>query len=170
MQVTFREKGRHPVSTAGILFGRFGRSRRASGRLLIGDDLLQAFDAIFGEGRDAVFADTVDVQAAVFGEHVDRELGELAASANAGQSGRLTLAAITAVFTINHVAKLLGEDEDWLHELSIDTFPEDGCLHVYGIGEDGVTAFTEYGIECLKQIIADEKAAGSAPTSVKTTE
>jgi hypothetical protein len=80
------------------------------------------------------------------------------------------LAAITAVFTINHVAKLLGEDEDWLHELSIDMFPEDGCLHVYGIGEDGVTAFTEYGIECLKQIIADEKAARSAPTSAKTPE
>lgn len=95
---------------------------------------------------------------------------ELAASANAGQSGSLTLAAITAVFTINHVAKLLGEEEDWLHELSIDMFPEDGCLHVYGVGEDGVTAFTEFGIECLKQIIADEKADGSVPTSVKTTE
>jgi hypothetical protein len=80
------------------------------------------------------------------------------------------LAASTAVFTINHVAKLLGEDEDWLHELSIDMFPEDGCLHVYGVGEDGITAFTEYGIECLKQIIADERADGSVPTSVKTTE
>jgi len=42
-------------------------------------------------------------------------------------------------------------------------FPEDGCLRVYGVGEDGVTAFTEYGIECLKQIIADERAAGKAP-------
>ena len=34
---------------------------------------------------------------------------------------------------------------------------------VYGVGEDGVTAFTEYGIECLKQIIADERAARAAP-------
>ena len=42
-------------------------------------------------------------------------------------------------------------------------FPEDGCLRVYGVGEDGVPAFTEYGIECLKQIIADERAAGRAP-------
>jgi hypothetical protein len=48
---------------------------------------------------------------------------ELAICANADQWGRLTLAAITAVFNINHVAKLLGEDEDWLHELSIDMFP-----------------------------------------------
>ncbi len=59
-------------------------------------------------------------------------------------------------------AQMLGEDEDWLHDLSIDMFPEDSCLHVYGIG-DGVTAFTQYGIECLKQIIADERAAGNAP-------
>ena len=41
------------------------------------------------------------------------------------------------------VASLLGEDEDGLHELSIDMFPEDGCLRVCGVGEDGVTPFTE---------------------------
>ena len=45
---------------------------------------------------------------------------------------------------------MLGEDEDWLHELSIDMFPEDGCLRVYGVGEGGVTAFTRDGIECLQ--------------------
>jgi hypothetical protein len=48
-------------------------------------------------------------------------------------------------------------------------FPEDGCLHVYGVGDDGVTAFTEYGIECLQQIIAHERAAGNAPPQVKST-
>ena len=95
---------------------------------------------------------------------------ELATSSSVCHSGSLTLAAITAVFTINHVAKTLGEDEDWLHELSIDMFPEDGCLHVYGVGEDGVTAFTAYGIGCLKQIIADERAAGRAPPPIKSTE
>jgi hypothetical protein len=36
-----------------------------------------------------------------------------------------------------------------------------------GVGEDGLTAFTEYGIKCLKQIIADERAAGTAPTPIK---
>jgi hypothetical protein len=50
---------------------------------------------------------------------------ELATSPSVHQSGSLTLAAITAVFTISHVAKTLGEDEDWLHELSIDMFPDD---------------------------------------------
>ncbi|RKK02682.1 hypothetical protein EBE87_22545 [Pseudoroseomonas wenyumeiae] len=73
------------------------------------------------------------------------------------------MAAISAVFTISHVAALLGEDEDWLHDLSIDMFPEDGCLHVYGVGEDGVTAFTQDGIDNLKQIIKDERVAGKAP-------
>jgi hypothetical protein len=95
---------------------------------------------------------------------------ELAVALGTAQSGGLILAAVAAVFTIGYVANMLGEDEHWLHELSIDMFPEDGCLWVYGVGEDGVTAFTEYGIECLQHIIADERAAGRAPQQVKPTE
>ena len=91
---------------------------------------------------------------------------ELAASASACPSGRLTLPAISAVFTITYVAEMLGVDEEWLHQLSIDMFPEDGCLRVYGVGEDGITAFTNYGIECLKQLVADERAAGRVPPPV----
>ena len=92
---------------------------------------------------------------------------ELAAPFGTGKPGRLIVAAISAVFTISYVANLLGEDEDWLHDLSIDMFPEDGCLRVYGIGEDGVTAFTEYGIKCLQQIIANERAAGRVAPLIK---
>jgi hypothetical protein len=95
---------------------------------------------------------------------------ELAAQPSAGCSGGVTLAAISAVFAINYVAEMLGEDEEWLWELQIDMFAEDGCLRVYGVGEDGVPAFTEYGIECLKQIIADKRAAGNAPPPIKSTE
>ena len=91
---------------------------------------------------------------------------ELARGSGNRHPGSLTVAAISAVFTIGYVAKLLGEDEDWLHELSISMFPEDGCLHVYGVGEDGVIAFTQYGIECLKQIVDDQKAAGRAPKRI----
>jgi hypothetical protein len=58
------------------------------------------------------------------------------------------------------VQQALGRDP---HDLSIDMFPEDGCLHVYGVGEEGVTAFTQDGIDNLKQIIADEREAGKAP-------
>ena len=77
------------------------------------------------------------------------------------------MAATSAVFTIGYVADLLGEDEDWLYDLSIDMFPEDGCLRLYGIGEDGVTAFTKDGIECLREIIAEKRAAACAPPEVK---
>jgi len=94
----------------------------------------------------------------------------LAAAFDAAKSGGVIVAAIAAVFTIGYVANMLGEDEDWLYELSIDMFPEDGCLRVYGVGEDGVTAFTEYGIECLKQIIDDERATGRAPKPTRPTQ
>jgi hypothetical protein len=85
---------------------------------------------------------------------------ELAAEIGRAQSGRLIMAAISAVFTIGYVANLLGEDENWIFDLSINMFPEDGCLWVYSVGEDGVPAFTREGIENLRQIIADERAAG----------
>ena len=45
-------------------------------------------------------------------------------------------------------------------------FPEDGCLWVYGVGEDRVPAFTHDGIDNLRQITADERAAGRAPPQV----
>ena len=88
---------------------------------------------------------------------------ELAAEFGRPQPGRLTIAAISAAFTIGYVATLLGEDEDWIFDLSINMFPEDGCLWVHGVGEDGVPAFTRDGIENLRQIIADERVAGRGP-------
>ena len=75
------------------------------------------------------------------------------------------MAAIPYVFTISHVAKLLGEDEGWLHEISTAMDPEEGCLWVFGVGEHGVPAFIEYGIECLKQIIIEERANPRRPGS-----
>jgi hypothetical protein len=73
------------------------------------------------------------------------------------------MAGIPFVFTIARVAEMLGEDEEWLYDLSLGFDPEDGCLWVLDIGNREVQAFTEYGIECLKQIIADERTAGRAP-------
>ena len=82
---------------------------------------------------------------------------ELAHSGRNVWSGGLTMAGIPYVFTITHVAKILGEDEEWLREICINMDPEEGCLWVIGVGEDGCPAFTEYGIECLKQIIIEER-------------
>ena len=94
----------------------------------------------------------------------------MALAAGTAQPGSVTVAAIAFVFIIGHVARMLGEDEDWLHEISIDMEPEDGRLHVYGVGEDGVTAFTRDGIENLQQINADPRAAGHAPPKLGSSE
>jgi hypothetical protein len=78
---------------------------------------------------------------------------ELARVQRAGQSGGLTMAAITHVFTISRVAKMLGEDEDWLNEISVELDLEDGRLIVFDLAEDGTTAFTRFGIENLAELI-----------------
>ena len=83
---------------------------------------------------------------------------ELAAFRHCGQPGGLTMAGIPYVFTIAHVARMLNEDEEWLWEISNTMDPEDGCLWIIGVGEDGCKAFTEFGIECLKQLIIEERA------------
>jgi hypothetical protein len=41
---------------------------------------------------------------------------------------------------------------------------------VYGVGDDGVPAFTKDGIENLRQIIADQRNAGRAPPELKSDE
>jgi hypothetical protein len=73
------------------------------------------------------------------------------------------VAAITRVYTIGYVAEMLGEDEDWLWDVANGMDPEDGHLWVYGVGDDGVAAFTDFGIENLQQLVADLRADGKAP-------
>jgi hypothetical protein len=57
------------------------------------------------------------------------------------------------VTTITKVAKDLGEDEDWLRDIPIGMEIEDGVIWVFGVGEDGVQAFTDFGIENLIELI-----------------
>jgi hypothetical protein len=74
------------------------------------------------------------------------------------------MAAPSFVYTISCVAKMLGEPEHWLDELaSMNLEPEDGCL---GIIDDldvpaerlvSVTAFTDAGIDALKELVAEAK-------------
>ena len=61
---------------------------------------------------------------------------------------------VSHVFTLGHVAETLGEDEEWLFDVAEEMDPEDGQLWVVGVGEDGVMAFTDDGIENLKELIA----------------
>jgi hypothetical protein len=77
------------------------------------------------------------------------------------RSGRLTLTMhvnkVHHVTTINRVAEELGEDEDWLSDVANEMEIEDGVIWVYGIGEDGVLAFTDFGIENLKDLVRMHK-------------
>ena len=64
---------------------------------------------------------------------------------------------------ISRITALLGEDEEWRHELSIDMLPEDGCLSDHGVGENSVCAFTLFGIECPRDINDEGRRADRAP-------
>jgi hypothetical protein len=62
------------------------------------------------------------------------------------------------VFTIARVAKMLGEDEDWLGDVANEMDQEDGLIWVYGAGDEEVMAFTDFGIETLQNLIEIYKA------------
>ena len=61
------------------------------------------------------------------------------------------------ITTITRVAETLGEDEDWLHDVANEMDVEDGVIWVYGLGEDSVLAFTDFGIETLTELIRMHK-------------
>ena len=66
------------------------------------------------------------------------------------------MAAISRVFTIRHAAQILGRDESLLWDLSDQLEPEDGMLWVYDIDGTEILAFTDVGIETLREIIRDQ--------------
>lgn len=57
------------------------------------------------------------------------------------------------VTTINRVAEEIGVDEDWLHDVASEMDIEDGRILVCDIGEDGILAFTDFGIENLTDLV-----------------
>lgn len=60
--------------------------------------------------------------------------------------------------TTTFVARELGEDEDWLTHLALGMDREDGPIWVFSFQhEDGVIAFTAYGVENLITLIADHR-------------
>ena len=65
------------------------------------------------------------------------------------------MAAPAYAFTISRAAEMLSEDEEFLWDLALNLEPEDGCLWIYGTGEQQTIAFTQHGIECLRELIAD---------------
>ena len=70
-----------------------------------------------------------------------------------GCRGGVTMAPVNKVHhvhTIARVAEMLVEDEDWLWDVASEMDQEDGLIWVYGPGNDGVMAFTDFGMIVLK--------------------
>lgn len=61
------------------------------------------------------------------------------------------------IFTIDRVARELGENPEWLAEIAEEMEPEDGLIQVYDLSDDGFMAFTEFGLENLHELIAIHK-------------
>lgn len=56
------------------------------------------------------------------------------------------------VTTIAAVAEEFAVDEDWIYDLAIQMDVEDGCVWVHDTTQDGTLAFTDEGIEALREI------------------
>jgi hypothetical protein len=82
------------------------------------------------------------------------------------RSGSLTVHVnkVSYVKTISLVAKELGESEDWLYDVAVEMETEDGLIRVYGVGDEAVMAFTDFGIENLIDLIKIHK---NDPTLLK---
>jgi hypothetical protein len=57
------------------------------------------------------------------------------------------------VHTIARVAEMLGENEDWLSDVTNEMDQEDGLIWVYGPGDEACMAFTDFGIETLTDLV-----------------
>ena len=85
---------------------------------------------------------------------------ELDAAANGDlRSGCLIMHVnkVSHVRTIGLVARELGESEDWLFDIASEMEPEDGLIWVNGVGDEGMMAFTDFGIETLTELIKIHK-------------
>jgi len=75
------------------------------------------------------------------------------------------------VTTINRVAKDLGETRTGYSTSPTKWTSEDGVIWVYGVGDDGVMAFTDFGIENLIDLIKlykDDRRYSSAGTATNS--
>lgn len=73
-----------------------------------------------------------------------------------------------SLYTLRYAAQILEEDEDFLHDCSIEMFPEDGCLSAYDEypateRSEPIVVFTEDGIKHLRDIAKERRAIGKAP-------
>lgn len=80
---------------------------------------------------------------------------ELGTRGNHLRRGRL-MATVTYVFTINHVAKKLGEDPELLQAIvsNDDNLSYGSIISVYDGTDEALTALTDDGVDELRQMLA----------------
>ncbi|MBC6718891.1 hypothetical protein H9Q09_22265 [Aurantimonas sp. DM33-3] len=66
------------------------------------------------------------------------------------------MAAISHVHTIQRAVEILGRNEELLCELSDQLEPEEGVIWIIDTDDRQTLAFTEAGIDALRDIIADQ--------------
>ncbi len=67
------------------------------------------------------------------------------------------MAAPSHALTIARVAEILGEDEELLWDIAMEMEPEDGKLWIHDTGERETIAFTQWGLENLRELLAEHK-------------
>ncbi|MGH0348367.1 hypothetical protein NKY44_32325 [Sinorhizobium meliloti] len=74
------------------------------------------------------------------------------------------MATVTYVFTINHVAKKLGEDPELLQAIvsNDDNLSYGSIISVVHGDDETITALTDDGIDALKQMLADSRRSPEA--------
>jgi len=71
------------------------------------------------------------------------------------------MAANSSVFTIALAAQMLGEAEDRLWGLADQMEPEDGLLWIHDTHERETIAFTPFGLETLRDLLAVQRTTES---------
>ena len=63
----------------------------------------------------------------------------------------------TYLFTIGHVAKRIGENLELLEQVAMnsDNIDYGEMIHAHDGSQEGITTFTDRGIESLKEFLAD---------------
>jgi hypothetical protein len=77
----------------------------------------------------------------------------------------LILAAPGHAITIRRAAEILGEDEELLWEMATDMEPQHGRLWIYDTDDQQTVAFTQNGMEYLRDMLPEYKSNRSSPRS-----
>lgn len=60
---------------------------------------------------------------------------------------------VSHIRTIDLVAKDIGESVDFIRDVALEMEPEDGVIWVHGLDDEGVMAFTDFGVDSLIELI-----------------